>query len=374
MDHTNQVRRSISALASACLLMIAACSGATDSGGTSRAVTPPQEERFDPTVARTPKPSKSLTLSPDWQPPSPTRTQAAMMKARVKPSKQYGIPTRTVGEHPSDAEIRALTRFLEPLRPVPGASSNEETDALAAALREDAHDERGIDAIERFIEAYPTSRWAPALHLNLGSLSYGTGYFQDALAHWKSAWELAKAGKDGVSEDLANLALAEYAKMNARIGRLSELEPLMAEAQSRTLMGDARVKIASAAEGVWAMKNRPGISFRCGPYAVLSVAQELKPEVAKKAAAFVERVQSPVTGFSLPEVQRMSADLGMKLQMAKRDAGAPVIVPSVVHPGARPSPLGLPSPDGSRPRLRILNPDCRTTTDVQILIRCERAA
>src|SRR5262249_35028330 len=152
-----------------------------------------------------------------------------------------------------------------------GTSTTQETDALAAALHEESRDDRQIDAIERFLEAYPTSRWAPVLHLNLGSISYETGYFQDALEHWKAAWELAKAGQDPASQGIANHALAEYAKMNARIGRMTELEALLKEAQTRTLTDDARVKITAAAEGLWEMKNRPDISFRCGPYALLNV-------------------------------------------------------------------------------------------------------
>lgn len=52
-------------------------------------------------------------------------------------------------------------------------------------------------------------------HLNLAAISYRTGYFQDALTHWRTSWELGRSGTDVVSTDLANLALAEYAKMNA---------------------------------------------------------------------------------------------------------------------------------------------------------------
>lgn len=311
------------------LLTLLGCSAKTDSKTAPEAGT--TVSPFDPTAPRTPTASKSLTLASSWQAPSPTRTQPAKMKSRVSLGATYGVPTRTVGVQPSDAELGALALFPESLRPTPGESSTEETQALASALREDSHDDRGIDALLRFLDAYPASRWAPVLHLNIGAISYGTGYFQDALRHWKAAWELAKLGGDGVSKDIADLALAEYAKMNARIGRLPELEALITEAQRRNLMADARVKIESAAEGVWAMQHRPGISFRCGPYALLNVAQELKPDAMNKAVGFLEKVQSPPTGFSIPEVHAMSSELGLKLQIAKREAGAAVIIPAVVH-------------------------------------------
>ena len=328
----NRYGHIVSALASACLLVFAGCSAATDSGGSSSdAGKPAEEHRLDPSVQRTPKASRSLTLAADWQPPAPTRTQAARLKARVQPQKAFGVPTRTLGAQPTDADLRASMIFSEPLRPVVGTSTATETDALASALREPTHDDRGVSALQRFTEAHPQSRWAPAIHLHIGAISYGTGYFQDALAHWKAAWELAKAGEDDISKELANQALAEYAKMNARIGRMTEVASALTEAQGRTLMGDARVKIESASEGLWAMQNRPGISFQCGPYALLSVAQELKPDAAKKTTSFLARHPSPTTGFSLPEVQRMSSELGLTLQLARRDAGAVVIVPAVVH-------------------------------------------
>jgi YD repeat-containing protein len=79
------------------------------------------------------------------------------------------------------------------------------------------------------------------------------------------------------------------------------------------------------------MQHRPEISFLCGPYALSNVAQALSPESATKATAFVDKVKSPVTGFSVSEVHQMSAKLGLKLQIARREPGAPVIIPAVVH-------------------------------------------
>lgn len=325
--------RMAAVLACAVAASVLACSGNTESSPPTPA--PPAEyterKAHNPTERRAPTQSKSLTLSSDWQPPGPTRTRPANPKARVVPARQYGVPTPTLVSRPSDLEFGAVTIFPEPLRPAPGRSSDVETEALASALRASSDDDRGIAAIERFIEAYPGSRWAPSIHLNLGTISYFAGYFQDALSHWKAAWELAKNGKDSNSQDIANQALAEYARMNARLGRMTELEQLIEEARGRTFMGDARVKLQGAAEGLWTMQHRPGIAFLCGPYALSNVAEALRPDLAKKAAAFVDKIQSPPTGFSVSEVHRMSVELGVELQIARRERGAPVIVPSVVH-------------------------------------------
>lgn len=60
------------------------------------------------------------------------------------------------------------------------------------------------------------------------------------------------------------------------------------------------------------MTHRPGVSFLCGPYALVNVAKTLDPAVGKKAWKFLEKTESPPTGFSIPEVHRMAARLGVK--------------------------------------------------------------
>src|SRR5262245_65046366 len=105
------------------------CSGGPDSSTAPAPAPAPLEATplaHDPTVSRQPTQSKSLTLTPDWQPPSPTRTTSARAKPRVVAVKQYGVPTPTLAPRPSDGEIGAVTLFPEPLRPGPGTSSDAE--------------------------------------------------------------------------------------------------------------------------------------------------------------------------------------------------------------------------------------------------------
>ncbi|MFY0571296.1 RHS repeat-associated core domain-containing protein [Archangium lansingense] len=289
--------------------------------------------RFDPTLSRTPQPSKSLELVEDWVPPEPTRTAVATRQARVERPKEFGLSSRPVSAEPSVEELRSLPFFSEPLVPVPGNSSARETQALAAALQEyqSAADVERTEPLLRFVREYPDSRWSPGLLLNLGTIAYETGYFQQALGHWQRAWELAKAGTDLESQQIANRAVAEYAKMNARVGRADELDRIFDEVKDRTFMGDARVKLEGALEGRWVMKNRPGVAFRCGPYALTNIAPLLDAEAARRSSEFLAGVQSPPEGFSLTEVMGMSQQLGLKLQMARRAPGSSVIVPAVVH-------------------------------------------
>ena len=77
------------------------------------------------------------------------------------------------------------------------------------------------------------------------------------------------------------------------------------------------------------MKDRPGIAFRCGPLALLSIALSENPTNA--AVAAIHSSASTQKGFSLSQVAVLSKQIGLNYQMAFRQKGAPFVVPSVVH-------------------------------------------
>src|SRR5437773_762648 len=79
----------------------------------------------------------------------------------------------------------------------------------------------------------------------------------------------------------------------------------------------------------WLMLNRPEDAFRCGPMALDRIRASIR-----LADAFDDRIRlsrSTVNGISLAELRALANELGMNYQMAKRQPGSPVILPSVVH-------------------------------------------
>jgi RHS repeat-associated protein len=272
-------------------------------------------------------------LEADWTPPAPEQSATATRKRRAPTNVQHGVADRVLSSAPQDKDVTALSAFAEPIRPVPGSSSPAETAALANALRTylNAGESEAVGPLVQFTQNYPESRWTPGILLNLGTISYNTGYFSKALEHWWSAWEATKDQSDSVSVAIGSQAVAEYAKMCARIGRKDVLAPLFEELEHRNFTGDAEVKLGSAQQGLWTMQNKPGISFRCGPYALANIAPILGGVSGEQLGTFLDDVQSPDTGFSLNEVEAMSANLGLELIKAKREPGAPVILPAVVH-------------------------------------------
>lgn len=77
------------------------------------------------------------------------------------------------------------------------------------------------------------------------------------------------------------------------------------------------------------MENKPEVSFKCGPYALDQINKHFAP--AKFGHQVVRDAVSPPQGFSLDQVQGMADQMGMGLQMAKREPGAAILLPAVVH-------------------------------------------
>jgi RHS repeat-associated protein len=77
------------------------------------------------------------------------------------------------------------------------------------------------------------------------------------------------------------------------------------------------------------MKNRPEISFRCGPLALHRIKTATDPQ--PEAAMAIFDSASTQKGFSLTQVAELSKKIGLNYQMAFREKGGVFIVPSVLH-------------------------------------------
>jgi len=259
-----------------------------------------------------------------------------------------GAPNRTVpvvsppaltprfSDPPTDQEMFQARVFEEPL--VPTATSDsipshvEENRSLAAALRNYAA-RRGneeISFIQRFVDAHPQSRWTPSLLLNLGFVYNRTGYWSNALDCFEKAWKATENISEPGIKILSNRALAELVSLNARFGRMEQLEPLIAEIDGRKFSGPATEKVAGARELASLMKSQPSHTMRCGPYALarmLAAQGKLTDEKFK----LIHQYQTSPQGVSLDQIRTLASQLGVTLQMAKRTPGSRVLVPAIVH-------------------------------------------
>jgi RHS repeat-associated protein len=233
--------------------------------------------------------------------------------------------------NPTAQDITYTRLFEEPLVPIGAEPGPAENAALVAALLAYANRSSpdDVSSLTGFLDAHPRSAWNAALLTNLGLEFYNTGYYSRALEAWNRAWALAQGATDLQGKALADRAVGEFACMLARVGRMGELEALLETLAHRAFRGAATERIAGAREGLWNMRNRPEIAFRCGPLALHCVALFLDPR--NTGADAIRAAQSTQDGVSLAGLADLAHTLGPDYRMAFREHGAEFVVPSVVH-------------------------------------------
>ena len=186
------------------------------------------------------------SLAQPWTPPAREESSAAIGKKRsMRADVVYGRANVPLPETPTNAQLTHLDALPEPLLRANGTASRQERTALASALRSymSSGDAEDIEPLVEFTQTYPRSIWTPGLQLNLGMIAYDTGYFSGALTFWRAAWDGAKDQTDEHSVAVANRAIAEYAKMCARIGRKEDLATLFTEVEGRVFQGLSLIHI-----------------------------------------------------------------------------------------------------------------------------------
>ena len=250
------------------------------------------------------------------------------------PAKPRAERPRTVlafSASPTTEELFRARVFEEPLVPVRGEPTAADNAALAAALEGYAKRTGPDDfaSLTDFLEQHPQSPWRAALLTGLGSEYYHTAHYSLALGAWREAWTHAADAQDARAKRVVDRAVSELAYLDARLGRMSELEALLKSVQGRMFFGRARQQINGATEALGMMKSRPEISFRCGPLALQSIRRALDPHAPLAMAIF--NSASTRKGFSLTQVAGLSGKVGLNYQMAFREPGEAFIVPSVMH-------------------------------------------
>jgi RHS repeat-associated protein len=267
-----------------------------------------------------------VQVQADVPPSAPARIVANRTLPKMEVFTPFVLP-----EHPQPEDFKRLREFAEPLIPVGAELTPEDTAAFAVAVKSvlKAMPTVEFGPLEAFLAAHTKSPWRAAIQVNLAIGYYGSGWYSKSLAASEEAWTLAKSSEDPDVHRLADRALAEWLKLNSRLGRQDVLERTFAEIQDRKVSANVGTWVNSAYEAMFAMQTQPGFCFRCGPMALKEILR------AQKAPgdweAFLLATKSPRTGFSLKEVHEMSEKLGMKMQIARRAPGAEVLLPAVVH-------------------------------------------
>jgi RHS repeat-associated protein len=237
----------------------------------------------------------------------------------------------SLSSEPSDQEIFSHSLFSEPLVPVGSSTTPAENADLAKALT--AFSERKVrddySALERFLATYPTSPWRLSLLVNAGWLYRQTGWYSKAMAAWQMAWTEGQSINDAKAKPFVDRALAELIVLNARVGRMDELEELIPKADARQLTGSSKEKVEAAKQALVLMKTQPSTSFRCGPMALERIRNLQDRNDPSKLK--VMSMESTKQGTSMLQLKKLSQKLGLNYQVAKRSPGSAVITPAVIN-------------------------------------------
>ena len=234
-------------------------------------------------------------------------------------------------KNPTDEEIYAVHFFEEPLVPAKGTVSSEENKALVYALA--AYSQRtspdDFTALTGFLNQFPKSRWQGALLADMGIVYRRTGYYSMAMEAWEKSWLLLKDEQEAKVKVLADRVISELLMINSWVGRVTRMQEIVNEIEHRIMQGPATERVSAARSALIIMKARPGVSYKCGPFALEMVSRKDTGKIVFNKKIF--EIQSPLSGFALSELDAIARDNGMKYQMAFRKPGAPIILKAVVH-------------------------------------------
>src|SRR5690625_1809439 len=219
-------------------------------------------------------------------------------------------------KHPTRQALESRSGLGLAVAAIGSAENSAENRACLEASRS-LTDWRGggrPEAAERFVGERPDSVWTPSLQANLGREYYRHGYFTKALEAWGSAWETTRDAERPQIRALGDRAGAELAGLFSRLGRMEDLADLLAEFRNRPLEGITANLIEEAWGALEAMRTEPGISFKCGPFALRSI----QLYQGQTPAALLDKIQSPREGFSLMEVHMMADAANIPMQAAFR--------------------------------------------------------
>jgi RHS repeat-associated protein len=203
------------------------------------------------------------------------------------------------------------------------------TRAFRSVSRSDGDFVDQAESLAAFAAQHPRSPWNTAIHTNLGLGYYRAGYFGKAIASFRSGWEAGKEATDPTVIAIADRALGELAVMYARVGESGPLAEVLKAADARLIRGPATELIASARESLWTFRHEPGGAYLCGPKALRNLLTALDFDADTIAA--VDRIPSPEGGFSLAQVSSFARHAGLPHRLIRRERGADVPVPSVIH-------------------------------------------
>lgn len=186
-----------------------------------------------------------------------------------------------------------------------------------------------VSVWQTYLESHSDSPWRASLCLNLGLLLARNGRPGAAMEQFKAAWDAAKNQESQAGQRLANRAVAEWMWLCVKVGDEETLERLTSATNGRPMTGVAGQRREDALRALYAMKYEPKF-YLCGPTALATVGRTFTPPRRVDPRDIKDTLPTQ-QGTSLFQLAMMAANWDIPLQMAKREPGAKVIAPTVMH-------------------------------------------
>ena len=158
------------------------------------------------------------------------------------------------------------------------------------------------------------------------------GRYTLALDNWQHAWELTKDATNGIASEVADLTLVNWMSLLAKLGRTDTMREIFTEAGKRSFSSVSMQKqFNTSAQALDIMEHKPGISYRCGTYALAHFA-EVTHELRGVGLRELLDMPSPPAGFSMLDLMGFVDKYKLNLVPALRPQGRRAIDSSVSRP------------------------------------------
>ena len=255
---------------------------------------------------------KLRSLSPMFGMRGPERLLCLIVAIFTLCAGAPGWATASVSDATNPDAIFLAPGFEEPLVPT-AATSVEEDKALSQALKSYRESTTNDDfrPLEEFLKDHPQSGWRIALLTNLGLSYYHRGYFSKTIDVLEEAWAEGRAATEPRAKVLVDRSVGELLWMHARLGHSERLAELFDDIGDRPLTGPATELRTGGKEGLWTMRNDPGVAYLCGPMALWS-------DGAEKPATRARHVSRKIGLFGPLSLQPSRRDVGRARTLSRR--------------------------------------------------------
>ena len=244
-----------------------------------------------------------------------------------------GPPDRLMlPDRPSRGDVFAARVFEEPLVPVGGEPSDDDTAALGRALgtfyRRSTQGD--TSALTSYLAGHPTSPWRASLLANLGSVHRRLGAFSDAMRVWDEAWGLTKDGSELSARAIADFSISHWLDVAASFGQVDAVQARLEQITGRNVRGSAGTRLAMAREMAFLIKTYPDQVIASGPEALRVILEEQRG-ASEDLPPALANFRPTAAGTSLAEIGQLASSLGLKLRPARWTGRGEIQLPAVMH-------------------------------------------